>query len=137
MSRADARVGLDTSFVLRLLLGEPVAQARQAVAQLNTMRGANQRGAVSDLVAGETYFALHHHYEVPKQLALEKIRQFLESPEIIALGESLNILQQSNLGRAKPDFFDRMIHAEYLRHTSAMVSFEKAAAKLPGVRIPK
>ena len=137
MSQKENTIGLDTSFVLRLLVGEPVALARQAVEQLDTLRAGNQRAAVSDVVACETYFALNHHYGVPKQLALETIRKFLESPEIIALGEALRILRQPNLGRANPGFVDRMIHAEYLSRTASMLSFEKAAAKLPGVRIPK
>ncbi len=129
-------VGLDTSVVLRLLLGEPIAQAERAVAELNKMRGRGKRGAVSDLVISEAYFALQYHYDVPKQLALDKLREFLESPEIVPLGEALAILQQEHLAKAKPGFVDRMIHADYLRKTSTMVTFEKASAKLSSVLIP-
>ncbi len=137
MSQQSLLVGLDTSFVLRLLVGEPAAQAKRAVAQLDAMRSEGKQGAVSDLVVSETYFALQYHYEVPKQIALDKLREFLESPEIAPLGESLTILQQSNLGKAKPGFVDRVIHAEYLRKAAAMVTFEKAAGKLAGVSIPQ
>lgn len=129
-------VGLDTSVVLRLLTGEPVAQAERAVIELDKMRGQGKQGAVSDLVISEAYFALQYHYDVPKQLALDKLREFLGSPEIVPLGEALAILQQESLANAKPGFVDRMIHADYLKRTSMMVTFEKASAKLPSVLIP-
>lgn len=133
---SQQRVGLDTSFVLRLLVGEPSAQARKAVAQLDALRASGCRAAVSDLVISETYFALQYHYGVPKQLALDQLKAFLESPEILSTGEALDILRQPGLGKAKPGFVDRLIHANYLRESAGMLTFEKAAAKLPNVTLP-
>ena len=135
MNRAGNLIGLDTSFVLRLLVGEPAIQAKRAVARLDEIRSQGKQCAVSDLVVSETYFALQYHYEVPKQLALDTLKAFLESPEIVSLGESLAILQQSDLGKSRPGFVDRIIHAEYTRATSMMLSFEKSAGKLPGVSL--
>jgi predicted nucleic-acid-binding protein len=137
MSGYPASTGLDTSFILRLLLGEPTDQAERAVEKLDEMKGRGEKGAVSDLVVSEAYFALQYHYGVPKQLALNKLKEFLQSPEIQATGQSLDVLTQSNLGRAKPGFVDRLIHAEYLQTTSGMLTFEKAAAKLNKVTIPR
>jgi predicted nucleic-acid-binding protein len=137
MSGYPASTGLDTSFILRLLLGEPTDQAERAVEKLDEMKGRGEKGAVSDLVVSEAYFALQYHYGVPKQLALNKLKEFLQSPEIQATGQSLDVLAQSNLGRAKPGFVDRLIHAEYLQTTSGMLTFEKAAAKLNKVTIPR
>ncbi len=136
MSGYPLCTGLDTSFVLRLLLGEPIDQTAKAVEKLDELKGRGDKGAVSDLVVSEAYFALQYHYDVPKQLALNKLREFLQSSEIEATGQSLDVLAQSNLGRAKPGFVDRMIHAEYLQTTSGMLTFEKAAAKLNKVTIP-
>ncbi len=135
MSQPSSMVGLDTSFVLRLLMGEPAAQAKRAVDRLDGLRNEGKRCAISDLVVTETYFALQYHYAVPKQLALDTLREFLESPEIVPLGETGVILQQSNLGKSKPGFVDRIIHAEYMREASLMLSFEKASGKLPGVSL--
>ena len=137
MSGSSRRCGLDTSFVLRLLMGTPAAQAKIAVAALDGLRARGVQGVVCDLVVAEAYFALQYHYEVPKQLALDTLREFLESPEIVASDEILAILAQPNLGRAKPGFVDRVIHAHYRRTASGMLTFEKAAAKLPGVTIPE
>ena len=99
--------------------------------QLEALRSVGRRASISDLVVCETYFALQYHYEVPKQLALNKLRVFLESPEIAATGDSFSVLQTPALGRAKPGFVDRVIHAQYLREDAAMLTFEKSAAKLP------
>jgi len=136
MSRRSQGVGLDTSIVLRLLIGEPAAQAVTAVAMLNDLRASGKKGVVSDLVVGEAYLALHYHYEVPKQLALDKLREFLGSPEIEPTGQALAILTQPKLGKAKPGFVDRMIHAQYLQMAPGMMTFEKMTAKLPQVTIP-
>lgn len=137
MSVQSQRVGFDTSIVLRLLIGEPAAQATKAMAMLDELRASGKKGVVSDLVVTEAYFALQYHYEVPKQLALDKLREFLESPEVETTGQALSILAQPNLSKAKPGFVDRLIHAQYLQTASGMMTFEKAAAKLPQVTIPK
>lgn len=136
MSQASDLIGLDTSFVVRLLVGEPVAQAKRAVAQLDAIRSEGKRCAVSDLVVSEAYFALQYHYEVPRKHALDTLKAFLESPEIMPTGESLAIMRQSDPGKSKPGFIDRIIHAQYMRDAAMMLSFEKAAGKLPGVHIP-
>lgn len=136
-SVAQRRVGLDTSFVLRLLVGEPVDQAQAAVAYLDLLKTSGKRAVVNDLVISETYFALQHHYGVPKQVALDHLREFLASPEIEATGEALTLLQMTGLGKAKPGFVDRLIHAHYLNEADGMATFEKAPAKLPKVVIPK
>jgi len=136
MKPSEKYVGLDTSFVLRLLVGEPEKLFGRALAALDRLRATGQRGAVSDLVVAEAYFALHYHYGVPKQLALDQLSEFLESPEIVCLGEARTVLQVSDLGKAKPGFVDRLIHAEYLRRTEGMLSFEKASKRLPGVNLP-
>lgn len=52
-------IGLDTSVVVRLLIGEPVEQAAAARRLLDEQpRGSC---AISDMVVGEAYFALRHH----------------------------------------------------------------------------
>ena len=62
MQGKSGPAGLDTSFLLRLLTGEPESQAEQAVAELDLLREAGQKCAVSDLVISEAYYALQFHY---------------------------------------------------------------------------
>lgn len=128
--------GLDTSVVLRLLTGEPDPQARRALAEVKALLGQGTLLLVSDLVVAEVYFALQHHYAVPKAAALTLIADFLSEKGIQSDGAAASVLALRNLASAKPGFVDRMIHAAYTQHSAAgMLSFEKAARRLPGVRV--
>jgi predicted nucleic-acid-binding protein len=129
------RIGLDTSVVLRLLTGEPEPQARRALAEVQeaTARGASL--LVSDLVVAETYFALQHHYGVPKPEALSLLATLLGGNEIRPLGAAAAVLALPNLATADPGLVDRLIHAEYRRAALDVLTFEKAAGRLPGVRV--
>lgn len=134
--KSSKRIGADTSFLLRLLIGEPKAQAKIAVQELDRRYAKGETLAVSDSVVAETYFALQHHYKVPKQEALDTLKEFLDAPEIVALGVAQAVLDETNLARANPGFVDRLIHADYLASTTGMLSFEKAARKLPNTHVP-
>ena len=134
--KSSKRIGADTSFLLRLLIGEPKVQAEAAVKELDQRFAKGESLAVSDLVVAETYFALHHHYEVPKQEALDTLKEFLDAPEIVALGVAQTVLAESKLGHTNPGFVDRLIHADYLASTAGVLSFEKAARKLPKTQVP-
>lgn len=129
------KVGLDTSVILRLLTGEPEEQAKRA---LNEAQSLIQQGSillVSDLVVTEVYFALQHHYGMPKSEALTLIAQFLGDKGIQSIGAAATVLAVPNLATAKPGFIDRLIHAEYKLSAPEMLSFEKAAGRLSGVRV--
>lgn len=126
--------GLDTTVVLRLLTGEPKEQAEKARRFFEEQVGKGSRPCVSDQVISETYFALCYHYRVPKSESLRVLAAFVNGGEVICLGVCGDILKQENLGRANPGFVDRVIHAQYLEaRTAGMATFEKAAARLPGV----
>jgi predicted nucleic-acid-binding protein len=128
-------VGLDTSVVLRLLIGMPADQAEKASAFLDELFAAGDQAVVSDLVISEVYFALQHHYAVPKASALEALAALLQSGEIVSTGAAAAVLATGRLATARPGFVDRLIHAEYERHCEAMVTFEKKASRLPGTRV--
>jgi predicted nucleic acid-binding protein len=126
--------GLDTSVVIRLLTGEPEGLAAEALRYLVARQESGDRVLVSDLVLAESYFALQHHYGVPKKDSLAALRALLVSSGIECLGSGLEILQTPRLGSAKPGFVDRLIHRTYERGgIDEMATFEKAAAKLSGV----
>jgi len=133
--KRNQTVGADSSFVLRLLIGDPPKQADKAVAILDELKSKGQQIAVSDLVVAEAYFALQHHYEVPKAEALAALRGFLESSDTIALGVAGKMISEKKLSAANPGFVDRMVHGEYFESCGGMLSFEKAAKKLPGVEV--
>jgi predicted nucleic-acid-binding protein len=129
------KVGLDTSVVLRLLVAQPVDQARRAVAFLEDVARRGDQPVVSDLVIAETYFALQYHYDVPKTDALAALRRMLNDGEIEAQGVAAEVLRQERLASAKPGFVDRLIHDAYIAGGGSMASFEKAAGKLDFVEV--
>lgn len=125
------RVGLDTSVVLRLLIGEPARQADRAWSFIQQERSNRREIVVSDLVISEAYFALQYHYAVPKAVALQQLGRLVESVEIAANGCAAAVLRIPRLASAKPGFVDRLIHQGYLRDADRVATFELAAKKLP------
>ncbi|MSU20702.1 MAG: type II toxin-antitoxin system VapC family toxin [Pedosphaera sp.] len=107
------KAGLDTSVVLRLLLGQPTDQAARAVGFLDELSREDRRAVVSDLVAAEVYFALQHHYGVTKQDALTGLRRLFADDEIEPLGAVGHGLATDGLASAKPGFVERLIHGAY------------------------
>ena len=130
-------VGLDTSVILRLLVGKPASQAEVAVKFLDDLQRQGDRPVVSDLVISETYFALQFHYHVTKAAALSALTSMLSTGEIKATGQAGEVLAQGGLATAKPGFVDRLIHAAYTVGGETMATFEKSAAKLPRVSVLK
>jgi predicted nucleic-acid-binding protein len=131
-------IGLDTSVILRLLTGEPVQQAQCALGEVQALIRQGSRLLVSDLVVAEVCFALQHHYSVPKAEALALIADFLREKGVHSDGAAVQVLDTPKLANVKPGFVDRMIHATYAKQAAhEILSFEKAAHRLPGVRVLK
>lgn len=126
---------MDTSVVLRLLLGQPADQAERALAFLDELSQRGHRAVVSDLVVAEAYFALQHHYGVSKQDSLLGLRRLFADGEIEPLGAAAAVLALDGMASAKPGFVDRLIHGAYANVADQMVTFEKAAKKLKSVRV--
>jgi predicted nucleic acid-binding protein len=136
-SDRSALVGLDTSVVLRLLVGAPADQAAAALSFVKKSLTARRRVVVSDLVVSEAYFALHAHYGVPKQEAVAALLGLLRSGLVEAAdGPGIaTVLDAAARPPAKPGFVDRLIHAQYERMAASMVTFEHAAGRLAGTTV--
>ena len=129
-------VGLDTSVLVRVLTGEPNDLALVALSYLLERKQAGDRVLVSDWVLAEAYYALQYHYGASKRDTLDALGDFLASPGIEGTGEVAAVLATPDLESAKPGFIDRVIHRNYLRSGAEEVAtFERAAAKLPNVRV--
>ena len=125
--------GLDTSVVVRLLVGEPVDQALAA-------QGAIERAppgsiAVSDLVIGEAYFALRHHYEVPHRKAIGALTALIADPRIRCLGTAGRVLANMPGKDAGAGLMDRLIHGGYEVEGVTLLTFDRGAARLPGAQL--
>lgn len=132
---ASLNACFDTSVLLRLLVGEPKTQARKAEALLTEILNSGGHIIISDLVLSECYFALQHHYNVPKPEAINALRELSRSDGIECSQQARSVLSQSNLHSARPAFIDRLIHGEYSLTGFEMVTFEKSARKLENTRI--
>jgi len=129
-------VGLDTSFIIRLLTGDPPDQAAKAQEVLQSCIDRGERPMVTDIVIVEAYFALQSYYQVPKADALKALQHLLESGDVEPVGVALDILKNTpNLANAKPGFVDRIIHAEIRSHNGQLLTFEKAATKLTATKV--
>lgn len=127
------RYSLDTSFVVRLLTGDPVPQFRLAADFLEQCGREEAVAEVVDLVLAEAYFALQYHYGFPKDMALKSLRQFAEQPSVAVSKYALEILSLSGLSSANPGFVDLLIHGDSRARNSQLVTFEKKSRKLEGV----
>ena len=130
-------VGLDTSVLLRLMVGQPEKQTEVAVRFLDDIRKAGHQAVVSDLVAAEAYFAMQYHYGISKASALAALRRMFQAGEVLASGHAGQVLEIPSLESAKPGFVDRLIHTAYTSGSGQMATFEKAAGKLPDVMLLK
>jgi predicted nucleic acid-binding protein len=124
-------LGLDTSVTLRLLLGEPAAQA-EAARRLLVERGARTPLLLSDLVVGESYFALRHHYHVPHVRAVAALRALLSDPHVYPNGVARRVLETVPEAERGAGFMDRLIHGDYGENDAALVTFDRHAARLEG-----
>ncbi len=121
---------------MTIVTGEPVAHARAALEWLREAKSSGITPVISDLVAAEVYFALQHHFGVPKAEALRHIALLTTSGDVSSDGVVAMALATPGLASAKPGFVDRLIYEQYLRgNASGMVTFEKAARALPKVEL--
>lgn len=124
-------VGLDTSVVVRLLIGEPELQAAAA---LRFLQRSVEPVLVSDLVIAESYFALRHHYATPHAAAIEFLIRLAEHPRIRTTTRAREVLAVSAHKEA-PGLVDRLIHADYQEQGATLLTFDRSAARLERARL--
>ncbi len=124
-------LNLDTSIVMRLLVQEPADLYRTAAVFLEEKLTSQVPIHVCDLVLAEAYFALQAFYGMPKAATLEVLAGFAATDGLIISPHARAVLATKNLAKAKPGFVDRLIHGAGHLAGRTLVTFEKAARKLP------
>ncbi len=127
------RIGLDTSVVLRLLVGTPEDQANRALAFLWDCHRSKVIPVICDLVVAEAQYAICHHYGVSKAIAVERLLKLLESGLVRNDGVALNALREYT-GRGA-GLIDRMICLKYQRTTEEVVTFDQQFSRLSKARL--
>mgnify|MGYP001546964343 CR=1 FL=1 len=121
-------IGLDTSVVVRLIIGQPADQCAAARRRLELALTAAEPVIVSDLVIGESYYALQHHYGVPRDEARALLRRFLESGAVTPEPSGIAaVLQWVERGAG---LLDRLIHLRYHECGAATVTFDVQQSRL-------
>jgi predicted nucleic-acid-binding protein len=128
-------VSLDTSVVLRLLVGVPADQARVAREFVTHRLAGNDSLHISDIVLAEAYFALQTFYKIPKSEALEMIPLLSAGGGFTISRNAADVLALPDLSSAKPGGVDRLIHGASHGQGHTLVTFEKAAKKLPTTHV--
>jgi predicted nucleic-acid-binding protein len=122
-------LGLDTSVVIRLLVGLPEGQARAAKRRIEEALEAGEPVYVTDLVVAETYHALHYHYELSKEDARDLLRRFIDSGVVTCDPVSLPKVITSRGGAG---LVDRLIHSRHLARGATTLTFERKQGALSG-----
>ena len=124
-------IGLDTSVVLRLLIGEPRAQAEVARRRIERALVAGEKVVVTDLVVAEAFHALRHHYNVPHATALGRLQTFFNTGivQVDPVGAA-EVLGQGAGGRA--GVVGRLIVARHRALGATTATFDRRQARLEG-----
>lgn len=127
--------GLDTSVVLRLLVGTPPDAAEVARA---FVAAAASPVFVSDLVVSETYYALKHHYAIPHAEAVHALSAFIADVRVQCSGVAKSVLaalSSRTAAKSAPGLLDHLIHADYARDGFRLVTFDRQLSRLPGTNL--
>lgn len=122
-------IGLDTSVVLRLLVGVPAAQTRLARRRLEHAIERGEPVIVCDLVIAEAYYALQFHYEVPKAEARDMLLRFVRSGVVTVEPRNAADVLVSASGAG---VVDRLIHVRHRALGAVTLTFERKLGALEG-----
>ena len=127
--------GMDTSYLLRLLTGQPKELAEKALARYQEAVGRGDSFSVSDMVVTEAYYALQHHYGKSKEESIEALKGISEDDSIVFSAGFESVIRLSNLAKASPGFLDRVLSADYRSRGQITISCEKSFRRLPDAEV--
>ena len=127
--------GMDTSYLLRLLTGQPKELAEKALMRYQEAVERGDSFSVSDTVVTEAYYALQHHYEKMKDEALKALKGISEDDSIAFSAGFDSVISLPNLDRANPGFLDRVLAADYRSRGLVTLSCEKSFRRLPDTEV--
>ena len=122
--------GLDTSALLRLLVGEPEALAQKVNDRLASLIDSGHKIRISDLVLSEAYYALQTHYELTKDQAIATLGSLRSVDGFSLSATALHVFETPRLGHASPGFVDRLIIVGYESADETTISCEKSFSRL-------
>lgn len=122
--------GLDTSALLRLLVGEPEAIARKVNDRLASLIDSGHKIRVSDLVLSEAYYALQTHYGLTKDQAIASLASLRAVAGFSLSDTALHVFETPRPGHASPSFVGRLVIEGYGATDETTISCEKSFGRL-------
>ncbi|MGI8510124.1 MAG: PIN domain-containing protein [Gemmatimonadaceae bacterium] len=124
-------LALDTSAVLRLILGEPAPLAEAAREVLLQARRDGDAVIITDTVVGEAFFALQNHYDMPETEVLRALHALLQSGLVVPEPAALVGAFAHEGGGG---FMDRLINARHRAIGATTLTFDGKMARLSGAK---
>jgi predicted nucleic-acid-binding protein len=116
-------LGLDTSVVLRLLIGQPADLALVARERLQQAHEESDTILVTDLVIAESYYALVHHYHLDKEEARKLLQRMATSGAIqIEPQQAVEALESAS----GAGLVDRLILHRHRSMEAATLTFDRS-----------
>lgn len=129
-----AGYGIDTSILVRLLTGEPEADYQRTVSRLETLQQSSPgaRVTAANIVIGEAYFVLQHHYGFSAEDSREALGSVLSSGLVVPLaGDGVLEALRSHRGAG---LMDRLIQMDYGSAGAVTLTHDAKMARLPDSR---
>ena len=126
-----ANYGIDTSILVRLLTGEPERDFQRTVNRLEAMlqSGSGTRVTASNIVIGEAYFVLQHHYDLSVEESRAALLSVLDSGLVAPVGgKPVMDALRSNKGAG---LMDRLIQIDYSATGVITLTHDAKMARLP------
>ena len=126
--------GIDTSILVRLTTGEPLADFDATVAELTRMVERDHVSIyASNMVIGEAYMALQHHYGVGKTQAKSALTSVLTSGLVAPTGGPAVLAALAAVKGC--GLMDRLIALQYAQEGHQTLTRDRKMATLPGVSL--
>lgn len=126
------KLGLDTSVVLRLLVGLPADHTAIARQRLEQAHADDDLVIVTDTVLAEAYHALVHHYRIEKSQARALLHRMVTSGTVIPEPQELVAALEPSLGAG---FVDRLILNRHRSLHASTITFDRALGAAGAVRL--
>lgn len=126
------KLGLDTSVVLRLLIGLPADHAVIARQRLEQAHADGDQVIVIDTVIAEAYHALVHHYRIEKSQARALLHRMVTSGTVLPEPAELVTALEPSLGAG---VVDRLILHRHRSIQASTITFDRALAAAGAVRL--
>ena len=126
------KLGLDTSVVLRLLIGQPADQTAIARRRLEQAHAEGDHVFVIDTVIAEAYHALVHHYRIEKSQARALLHRMVTSGAILPEPAELVTALEPAPGAG---VVDRLILHRHRSLQASTITFDRALGAAGAVRL--